>query len=211
MGKQKKPPATSMADANSNVELLESGVKRRRMSWGFEYTGTRDVLLESRIVALAWLPDGIERNKKGQIKRTKITQRPYREIRCVQEARGRVVVWMPYTEEEEAREVAKYDAIEAERIAGFEELKRKAKLAAYKGADPAELKRMVMAGSSLLKTCVAYASGQIEKRDFGVVTACFPSGVLAKLTELALAWDSTVKNAEIIKLDHKRAHLSVVR
>ena len=211
MRKQQKVADANVLDANSNIDFTEPGVRRERLRWGFLYTGTRDALLESKIVALAWLPDGIERNEKGQIKRTRVTHRHNKEIKCVEEAHGIFKVWMPYSEDEEGGEVAKYQALDAKRRAQFNVRNKKDKLAAYKGANLIELKHTVSFGAAFMRMCVDHASGQMEKLDFGVVTARFPSDVIEKLNELAMAWDSTVKNAEVVRLDHKRAHLSVVR
>lgn len=66
---------------------IAPGVARDDTGWGYNLHGTKAALLEAGLARAEWFPTG-ERNKRGQVVRSKYLEHEGRQIMCREEQHG---------------------------------------------------------------------------------------------------------------------------
>lgn len=72
---------------------IAPGVTRADCRWGYLLKGSKAALTAAKVPA-EWLPDGIERNVRGQVIRTRHIERIGQKIRATQEQKNKISVYV---------------------------------------------------------------------------------------------------------------------
>jgi hypothetical protein len=94
-----------------NVTTVAPGVTRDDYWWGYRLEGRKEALLAASVAKPEWFPDGLRRNKRGQIIRQRKFTHNGERMECQQVSRLRFCVVVRYAEEESERR----RALEAQR------------------------------------------------------------------------------------------------
>lgn len=89
--------------ADENDIAIAPGVTRFASCWGYVLRGRKEDLIAANVARPEWFADGTERNKRGQIVRTRRVFADGRKVECRQITARRFEVWCYYSEEEQER------------------------------------------------------------------------------------------------------------
>ena len=104
-----------MNKVDVDVTMIGPGVTREAFWWGYIYEGSGEALLACGVVEKEWLADGIERDRRGRIVRTKYAKRAGRELAIERTSARRYQVRESYTETERKRFEQRKELAEIER------------------------------------------------------------------------------------------------
>lgn len=194
-----------------DTELIAPGVTRTYCSWGSIYRGSRDSLVSASIVQTAWLADGTERTKRGQVVRTKEFEVDGRSGKCTFNAKSKLYsVSIDYGDHERDICIEKFTAAIKARSAAAEERSRLKKITEHAPLGSNDFKNFLLCSAEeFLSYMVDLAAGGNERRVVGFVTAELPVDVIEKLMQLKQQWLSTVMNASVLL--SRRARLRLVK